>query len=391
MDLGNPDLYVDTTRYELWRQHCADDAVIWSEPGSSPNGFWSVFSHQACRAVLEPTAPFTSRYGMMIGFDAANPDRAGGVMLVASDGGRHRDLRRLISPMLSRATAESLDGFIEHEVRRLLSGAAEGEVVDVARRIGPGLPAAVVCEVLDVPGSDRDRLIQLTNHAFGGEDDTFGEMSPSEAHSEILMYFMELIDDRRSNSAGDLIGALVADSRNGARDVLLNCDNVLVGGNETTRHGIAACFHVLSLYPGLLDRLREDPAMIGGLVEEVIRWSSPAMHLLRVALADVTVAGRLIRAGDPVVAWLPAANRDERVFDRPDQFDPRRRPNKHLGFGFGPHHCLGAALARIELTSLLKVLAASVRSVRLVADPEWVRTVLVQGYRELQVIIEPLR
>lgn len=115
------------------------------------------------------------------------------------------------------------------------------------------------------------------------------------------------------------------------------------------------------------------------------------MHVLRVATADVTIAGRRLPAGDPVVAWLPAANRDERVFDRPHHLDPRRHPNQHLGFGFGPHHCLGAALARIELAGLLKVLATSARRVQLVADPEWLRVVLVQGYRQLRVIIEPMR
>ncbi|HEX9355378.1 MAG TPA: cytochrome P450 [Streptosporangiaceae bacterium] len=391
MDLGDPGLYADTTRYELWRRHCADDAVIWSDPGASPNGFWSVFSHQACRAVLEPAAPFTSRYGMMIGFDAANPDRAGGQMLVVTDGDRHRDLRRVIGPELSRATARSLEDFIEYDVRRLLSNVAEGDVIDVAQHIGPRLPAAVVCEILGVPSSDRDHLIELTNHAFGGEDDTFGKMSPSEAHSEILMYFLELIEERRVHPADDLIGALIADPRYTDRDVLVNCDNVLVGGNETTRHGVAACFHALSLAPDLLDDIRNDPAMVGGVVEELIRWSSPAMHVLRVATADVTIAGRRLPAGDPVVAWLPAANRDERVFDRPHHLDPRRHPNQHLGFGFGPHHCLGAALARIELAGLLKVLATSARRVQLVADPEWLRVVLVQGYRQLRVIIEPMR
>jgi hydroxylation protein CepL len=114
------------------------------------------------------------------------------------------------------------------------------------------------------------------------------------------------------------------------------------------------------------------------------------MHVLRVATADVTIAGQRIAAGAPVVAWLPAANHDERVFGQPDQFDPRRTPNKHLGFGFGPHHCLGAALARIELAGLLRVLAASARRVVPAGDPQWLRAVLVQGYRHLPVVIEPL-
>lgn len=391
MDLGDPDLYVGTDRYDMWRRYSAEDAVIWSDPGSSPSGFWSVFSYDACRKVLAPTAPFTSEYGMMIGFDAQHPDKAGGQMLVVTDGDRHRDLRQIIGPMLSRTSAASLEDFIDYEVRRLLSEAVGGEAIDVARHIGPRLPAAVVCEILGIPPGDRSYLIELTNHAFGGDDSAFDKMSPSQAHSEILMYFLDLIEERRERPAGDLISALLADPGNTSRDVLVNCDNILVGGNETTRHSIAACFQALSTVPCFLDQLRDDPSLVGPTVEELIRWSSPAMHVLRVATDEVTLAGRTLPAGSPVVAWLPAANRDDRLFSHPDEFNPGRPFNKHLGFGFGPHHCLGTALARTELSVLIRVLAGAARSVTLAEDPQWMRATLVQGYRRLCVTIEPLR
>ncbi|TVT55696.1 cytochrome P450 [Amycolatopsis rhizosphaerae] len=389
-DLGNPDLYRTDARFAMWRDYAVADEPVWSEPGSSPHGFWSVFSHEACRRVLAPSAPFTSEYGMMIGFDAETPDRAGGRMLVVTDGDHHTRLRRLITPFLSRTNATTLDQFIDAEVRKCLSEAVRAGRVDVAMTVGPRLPAAVVCEILGVPPNDRERLVELTNHAFGGSDGTFDKMTPSEAHSEILMYFYELVERRRSAPGDDLVSTLLSDGRLSVQDVLFNCDNVLIGGNETTRHSITGCFHALSTVPGALDRLRADPALIRTAVEEVIRWTSPAMHVLRVATEEVEVSGRVLPAGSPVVAWLPAANRDERVFPHPQRFLLDRQPNKHLGFGNGPHHCLGAALARAGLAALLRVLVEQVRSITLTGPPEWLRSNLTQGYLHLPVELDPM-
>ncbi|WP_086821425.1 cytochrome P450 [Allokutzneria sp. NRRL B-24872] len=385
LDLGDPQLYSSEERFALWREHAAADALVWSGPGSSPRGFWSVFSHEACRKVLSPTAPFTSEYGMMIGFDAEQPDNSGGKMLVVTDGEHHTYLRQMVAPFLSKAMATTLGEFIDEEVRASVDEALEAGGADVALRIGPSLPAAVVCEVLGVPAEDRERLVELTNHAFGGNDSAFDKMSPSEAHSEILMYFYELVSRRRRDPGDDLVSTMLADGRLGPRDVLVNCNNVLIGGNETTRHAITGAFHALSTVPEALPRLREDPSLLGKAVEEVVRWTSPAMHVLRVATEDVELNGRVLTKGTPVVAWLPAANHDERVFADPRAFQVDRTPNRHLGFGNGPHHCLGAALARAELAAVLRVLAERVKEISLAAQPKWMRSNLTQGYVGLQV------
>jgi hydroxylation protein CepL len=390
VDLGDPDLYRTEDRFARWSGYSAGDEPVWSPPGSSPRGFWSVFSHEACRRVLAPTAPFTSEYGMMIGFDAEKRDNSGGRMLVVTDGDHHTYLRQMIAPFLSKAMATTLDGFIEAEVGDTVAAAVHSGGVDVAVGIGPRIPAAVTCEILGVPAGDRERLVELTNHAFGGNDSAFDKMTPSQAHSEILLYFHELVARRRRAPGDDLVSALLADGRLTPRDVLVNCDNVLIGGNETTRHSITGCLHALATVPGALDRLRAEPALIGTTVEEVIRWTSPAMHVLRVATADVEVGGRVLPKGSPVVAWLPAANRNERVFDRPQEFLLDRHPNRHLGFGNGPHHCLGAALARAEIAAVLRVLAQRVRSIRLAGPPQWLRSNLTQGYLHLLVEMEPM-
>ncbi|ATL69931.1 cytochrome P450 [Nocardia terpenica] len=385
VDLGNPDLYTSVDRHTRWRELAAEDAMVWSEPGSSPSGFWSVFSHRACTAVLAPAAGFTSEYGMMIGFDRDHPDNSGGRMMVVSERERHRRLRRLVGPLLSRAAARKLAERVRTEVHSVLDRVLDGGVCDVTAAVGSRIPAAVVCEILGVPAGDQDMLIDLTNHAFGGADEMYKGMTPRLAHAEILVYFDELIDARRARSGDDLISTLLTDDGLTTEDVLLNCDNVLIGGNETTRHAITGAVHALATVPGLLAGLRDGSADVDAVVEEVLRWTSPAMHALRVTTGDVTLNGLHLPSGTPVVAWLAAANRDPAEFDDPDAFRPGRTPNRHIAFGHGMHHCLGSALARIELSVVLRVLAERVSRVELVDEPTWLRAIVVQGYRELPV------
>jgi hydroxylation protein CepL len=323
----------------------------------------------------------------MIGFDSRSADQSGGRMMVVSEGSWHSTLKRLIGPFLSRLRAPELETVLRQEIGEAIEHMTAQSVTDVATAVGPRIPAAVVCEVLGVPLSDREQLIELTHHAFGGHDSLFDEMTPTEAHAEILFYFHELIEERRRKPGTDLVSSLLADGQLSVEDILVNCDNVLIGGNETTRHAIAGAFHILHEFPDVLGALREDPLLLDTAVEEVVRWTSPAMHVLRVASRDCTIGGRPIEEGAPVVAWLSAANRDPRHFSDPHTFRPGRHPNRHLGFGNGPHHCLGAALARIELRELLRRLSEDVGCVGLEGPPRWMRSNLVQGYAGLPVTL----
>ncbi|MFI7672083.1 cytochrome P450 [Actinophytocola sp. NPDC049390] len=385
VDLGDPDLYATLGRHTRWREFAVADEIVWSGPGSSPAGFWSVFSHRACAEVLAPSAPFTSEYGMMIGFDREHPDTSGGRMMVVAERDPHRALRRIVGPLLSRASARAMAARVRAEVHEVLDRVLDEPVCDVADAIGPRIPAAVVCDILGVPAADQDMLIGLTNHAFGGADELFEGMTPRQAHTEILVYFDELITTRRGRPGADLISRLVADDGLTTEDVLLNCDNVLIGGNETTRHAITGAVHALANVPGLLARLRDGSADVDVVVEEVLRWTSPAMHVLRVSTEPVVLCGRDLAAGTPVVVWLPAANRDPAEFADPDTFDPARSPNRHVAFGHGVHHCLGSALARVELSIVLRELATRVSHVELVREPDWLRAIVVRGYRSLPV------
>ncbi|MEU2611454.1 cytochrome P450 [Micromonospora sp. NPDC007271] len=388
MDLGDPDLYVSPDRFARWRGFVAEDKAVYSGPGWSPSGFWSVFSHRACQQVLSPGAPYTSEYGMLIGFDRGHPDRGGGKMIVTTDGDVHRRLRRVVGRFLKPAALQRLGRFIDAEVARLLAEAADADTVDVARRIGPVLPAAVVCELLGVPQSDRDHLIHLTDVAFASPDSDSAATATADAHTEIFLFFADLIAQRRQAPGDDLVSALLGTGELSEDEVLANCYNLLIGGNQTSRHLVCGVFHTAAEVPGLLTAARGADPTVKSLVEELIRWVSPGMHVLRVATADTVLCGQPIREGEAVVAWLAAANRDPAVFGDPDVFRWDRPANPHLSFGHGMHHCLGAQLARMELSRLAVALARLAHSVRLAGPVVPTRSNLIQGYRSLPVAID---
>jgi hydroxylation protein CepL len=388
VDLGDPDLYASEKRYEMWRDFLADDRIVRSEPGWSPSGFWSAFSHRACQELLAPGRPFTSEYGMLIGFDKSHPDRGGGKMIVATDGEAHMRLRRVLGRFLTPSALQGFGAFIDREVARLLTVAAEDDVVDVAQGIGPTLPAAVVCELLGVPQADRDYLIELTDKAFASPDSDSAGTATADAHTDIFFYFNDRVAECRRNPGADLISALITSGELGIDEVLTNCYNLLIGGNQTSRHLMCGVFHAAAEVPGLLDVVRDRPDAHRPVIEELLRWVSPGMHVLRVATEDTLLHGERIQEGEAVVAWLAAANRDPRVFTDPDGFHWDRGANPHLAFGHGVHHCVGAQLARMESSRLFAALAARSRAVTPTEPPVRTRSNLIQGYRSLPVIID---
>lgn len=388
LDLSDPTLYTAPDRFEIWRQWVAEDALVWSQPAGTP-GFWSIFSHQACTRMLGPGTTFSSEYGMLIGFDAERPDVVGGEVVVAMDGDRHRQMRRLVNPLLAVTQSPEFAAFLRDQVRtQLRPYRGGGDPVDMAGNVCPQIPAAAACELFGVPQSDRDRLNELTLNAFGLSDDESARMTRSEAHTELLLYFDELIAERERRPGTDLISRLLAHEQLTAEQVLVNCDAILLASIETTRQSLTGAFAAVATAPGLLDRLRTDLDLVESTTDELIRWTSPAMHVLRVTAEETTINDTRIEPGTAVVAWLPPANRDPRTFADPDSFLPDRRPNRHLGFGYGPHRCVGAAMARAEIRQTLTVLAELIRDVVVDRPPRWARSLVVLGYRELFVGID---
>jgi cytochrome P450 len=274
-------------------------------------------------------------------------------------------------------------------VRGLLDdalAAGEVDVVETARR----LPTRVVCALMGVPREEWDWLGGTMNDAFEGED----EQSRLAAHAEIFLYFSELVLDRRDNPGDDFVSRIAADRRSTAdgpkrpltdTEIVVNCNGVLAGGNETTRYSAAGAVLALIEHPDQWAALRADRALLPSAVEEVLRWTTPGVHVLRTATAPTTIGGVDIAAGDRVTLWNVSANRDDAEFGDAGRFRVDRTPNRHIAFGGGRHQCLGARLARLELTVFLEELLNRVAAVDIVGEPRYTASNFTWGVRELPV------
>jgi cytochrome P450 len=215
------------------------------------------------------------------------------------------------------------------------------------------------------------------------------------AHHSLLDYFTQQMRARdAAGAAGDdllsyLMGMRAGDAPLTREEVVVNCYSVLLGANATTPHVIAGTVLALAAGDGWFRPadLAADPAAVVALVEEGLRWTSPAMSFLRHAVHDVDIGGATVPAGDPVAVWVASANRDDAVFQRADQFDPGRATNPHIAFGSGPHYCLGAALARLTLRVFFTELLGLGGELHLAGPPTYLRSTFVAGFARLPVRI----
>ena len=393
IDIADPMLYELGDPVAVWAQLRATTPVFWNEhpPGS---GFWAVMTYEPALEVYRNTDAFTSELGMRIDSDPAAVCAAAGKMLIVTDLPAHQQLRQLMNSAFLPRVVAALDASMRSVTEPLVMAALRKDSVDFVSEIAAILPAAIICDIMNVPQSDRSKMIELTSKAFGasvGADTRCParELERTEAHAEIFLYFNGLMDRRRRNSGNDVISALIEGEMGGRRltdaEILMNCDGLLTGANETTRHASTAGLMALIDHPGEWDRLRNGDVGIASAVEEVLRYTSPALHVMRVATKDIRIGDQLVRTGDSVAVWNSSANRDETVFVDPDRFDLGRSPNRHLTFGIGPHFCLGATLARVELRVLLQVLAERVSRMELAGAVQRMRSNFMWGIESLPV------
>lgn len=314
-------------------------------------------------------------------------------MLLTLDPPEHTAHRKLLNRVFTPGSVSRLEPAVRELTRALLDGRFAGERFDFAQDVAMPLPLQVIGDLLGAPRETHDELLRLSNEAaVGGTDPEYrvGEATQLQAVVRFMELMSGLRDERAREPQDDLISRLLTSSVDGEPLGMVRYTMYLLlligAGNETTRnamsHGVAA----FAAHPEQWDRLRDDPSLIPSAVEEIVRFASPVLYFRRNALEDTTIAEATIRAGDVVSLWYIAANRDERVFADPHRFDIGRDPNPHIGFGGGgPHFCLGASLARLELRVLLEEMVASCRRIELVGDVDRVRTNFLHGIKRLPV------
>jgi cytochrome P450 len=287
----------------------------------------------------------------------------------------HTRLRRLVSKAFTPRRVEQLQPFVMRRTDELLRAAAERGRLELVEDLAYPLPVAVISEMLGVPHADHATFAGWSAVLAKGLDTLMGEPTPEEAAAnrvasdDFRAYFEDLAEQRRRNPRDDLMSALVAAEEEGdtlTMDELTSTALLLlVAGHETTVSLIGNAMLALLRVPGLQDRVRADPAVAEGVIEEVLRLDPPVQMTMRTALADVEVPGGVLKAGGSAVLLIAAAGRDAGTFEQPTAFDPDRRDPGHLAFSGGIHYCLGAPLARLEGRVVVSELARRLVAPRL--------------------------
>jgi cytochrome P450 len=268
--------------------------------------------------------------------------------LSKTDPPEHRRLRGLIASIFAPRRLQKLTSLITEIVDELLEPAiAKGKMDGVTEFASP-LPQRVIAEMLGVPLKDRVRLLQWTYQL--AEQFSVGVWNTD--NSESIQYFSDLLNRRKQDPQDDLVSTLLAAEENGVHltdeEIISMCLEVMLAGTITTTSFLKPTLLRLCQYPEFYQTLRDDPLLIPGALEELLRFETPTANLWRTALHDTMINGQEIKAGQYVVAWAGAANFDETYFPHSEQFDIRRSPNPQLTLGHGPHFCLGYLLARLQ-------------------------------------------
>ncbi|GGS53594.1 MULTISPECIES: cytochrome P450 [Streptomyces] len=395
VDLLDPDLFAANAFWPTLR-HLRQQAPVHWHDHPDGGGFWVVTRYDDIVAVYTDHDSFSSRYGMRLD---SNPEAVSAVaqrMLIVSDAPDHTRLKRVLAGAFAPNEMPRFEALVRQVVRETVTEAldrVEFDFIDIAKQV----PNRVVCAFMGVPRADWEWLGDIATEAFEGAD----EQARSGAHSEIFLYFGELLGERRRSPGEDFLSRIAADGalseETGERrpltdeEIVFNCNGVLAGANETTRYSAAGGVLAFMENPGQWNLLRSasGPEAIPAAVEEILRWTVPGVHAMRTALRPARVGGVDIAPGDRVTVWNASANRDESVFADPDAFLVRRTPNRHITFGAGRHLCLGARLARLELGVLFEELTSRVKEFRPTGQALFNASNFTWGVRSLPVAVTP--
>ncbi|HEY8544565.1 MAG TPA: cytochrome P450 [Acidimicrobiales bacterium] len=366
------------------------------------HGVWVLSRHaEVARAARDP-ATFCSRRGILlseIGVEYATPPT-----MMHTDPPDHTRYRKLVQPAFAASALRAWEPAIrrraEAAVADLLAAVdrAGGEPVDVVARLAVPFPLQVIADLLGIPDDDWPRFFEWSEAAIPGATD-WPEEKVAELMGEMVTYLLAVAADRRASPRDDVVSRLATAAPDG--DVLDDSElamflvQLLVAGNETTRNALSGGLVALADHPDQWAALRAavtagDQAFVATAVEEVLRWTSPVAYFLRTTTRPVELAGVPLPEGAPTMLLYLSANRCEQEFGpTAGAFDVTRTPNHHLAFGSGPHFCLGAALARMELRVLLEALAPRVATLAAAGPVTRSMSLVIAGLRHAPLTVTP--
>nr|WP_238933732.1 cytochrome P450 [Brevibacillus choshinensis] len=338
--------------FPIYRELRENTPVRFDEDRNS----WDVFRYEDVHRILKDPAAFSSRRGLEVR----------GETLLTMDQPKHTHMRNLVNKAFTPKAINDLAPRISSITNELLDQVIQSGKMDVVHDLATPLPVIVIAELLGVPAKDRMLFKEwsdtMVKGVEGSSDEAFAQMvaERDKAEKELSAYFLAILNERRKQPEDDLVSALLQAEIDGEKlqeqEILRFCILLLVAGNETTTNLITNAVRLLTEQPAIQNQVRQNPELVKTTVEETLRFYPPIVAIGRMTTQDVEIGGQLIREGQQVVSWVGAANRDPEKFEDPDTFLPDRKPNPHMGFGFGIHFCLGAPLARLEAQIALEIM-----------------------------------
>jgi cytochrome P450 len=389
IDLSDPELYATGDPHSVWAYLRKNEPVFWQQHAYGP-GFWAITKYEDVLR-LSTDRRLSSAGGRSTVSTPVAPGAAMADVLVVTDPPKHTQLRTIVNKAFTPRVVASLENYVQGVVDRIIDGLVSREGCDFATEVGALIPFNVICELLGAPEEDRGSLAHAVGHFMESKTHI---QAPARNDFELGRYFLDLAEKRRSTPGDDLISRLVEAEVEGESlsnaDILALCSLLFIAGSETTMNGISGGLLAFIQNPDQRTRLEQTPALWPKAVEEILRFVSPVLNgMVRTATDDIEVREVTIKAGDKVTLWYPSANRDEDVFADPFVFDVGRDPNPHITFGVGPHFCLGASLARLEVRITLETVFRRLENIELAGNVVRLRSNVSNAIEHLPIRLSP--
>ena len=396
VDLSDSRSYVPGVPHQYLAYLRKHDPVHWQDEEGGP-GFWAVTKYDDCVTVNRDYERFSSQRKGTMPFELTEEEIAQqSLMMLNMDPPLHTRYRRLVNKGFTPRMVRDLEESIHRTADRIIDTVCEKGEADFVTDISAELPLQVIAELLGVPHDERHNMFDWSNRMVGSEDPEYGITAEDalQAAMELYGYASELFAKKRIDPHGDLMSALTQVEMDGERlsDMELELFFLLltVAGNETTRNLMSGALHAFFQFPDQWQRLVADRSLVASATEEMLRFVTPVMNFRRTATCDLELRGTQIKEDDKVVFFHTSGNRDEDYFSDSQTFDITRDPNPHIAFGGGgPHFCLGANLARIEIRIMFEHLADRLPDIHQNGDVQRLQSQFINGVKHLPVAFTP--
>ncbi|MGV0034326.1 MAG: cytochrome P450 [Candidatus Azotimanducaceae bacterium WSBS_2022_MAG_OTU7] len=390
IDLLSPDSFKGGhphAQYDWLREH---DPVFWhDEPYGA--GFWAVTKHKDVYDIGRNAKVFSSEPTIMI--QDPDPTQANfsgdAKMMLMMDPPEHTAYRKLISREFTQGPAKHYNTRIRELASGIVDAVLEKGECDFVSEIAGEMPSFVIADLMGLPLNDGRELYKLTE-VIHSAPESLPENAIAGAVMKMFEYGQGVINDKRANPGTDLASKLLAAEVDGQKltdvEFLLFFMLLIDAGGDTTRNLVATGMYELLKNPEQLALLQSDvDKYLPGARDELLRWTSPVIYMRRTVRQDTSLGGKSLKAGDKVVLYYGAANRDKNIFNNPHQLDITRSPNKHLAFGGGHHVCLGQWFARLEIDAILSEVMKRMKNIELNGELEWMPSNFISGLTRMPV------